>query len=160
MLICFTQCSEGFVPLPSSVFFFFLFRATPVAYGCSQARVRIGAASGAYTTATATQDPSHACDLHHTHSNTGSPTHWVRPGIEPASSQTLCWVLNLLIQNEKSCLLPSNVIYLFILGCTCGMWKFPGQESNLCHRSDPSCALWQCRILNPLRHQGMHIVII
>ena len=45
---------------------FCLFRATPVAYGSSQARGRIRAAT--YTTA---------------HVNTGSLTHWSRPGIEP-----------------------------------------------------------------------------
>ena len=45
-------------------FFFFLvfclFRATPAAYGGSQARSLIGAV--AYVTATATQHPSHFCD--------------------------------------------------------------------------------------------------
>ena len=30
--------------------------------------------------------------------------------------------------------------YLFIFfGCTCGIWKFLGQGSNLCHSSDQSC---------------------
>ena len=51
---------------PSFFFFFFfclfcLFRATPVAYGGSQA----GGLIGAYTTATAMPDPSRLCDLHH-----------------------------------------------------------------------------------------------
>ena len=62
------------------VYFFFLFRATPAAYG-SQARGRIGAA---------------AVGLCHSYSNTGSKLHLqrmlqlvVRPGIEPVSSQTL-----------------------------------------------------------------------
>uniref|UniRef100_A0A4X1T5W7 Secreted protein n=1 Tax=Sus scrofa TaxID=9823 RepID=A0A4X1T5W7_PIG len=41
----------------AGVSFFCLFRATPVAYGGSQARV--------YTTATAMPDPSHVCNLHH-----------------------------------------------------------------------------------------------
>ena len=40
----------------------------------------------AYTTAIATQDPSHICDLHTAHGNSGSLTHWVRPGIETLSS--------------------------------------------------------------------------
>ena len=31
--------------------------------------------------------------------NAGSVTHWVRPGIEPASSQRLRWVINLLSHN-------------------------------------------------------------
>lgn len=47
----------------------------------------IRAASAIYTTA---------------HGNTRSLTHWVRPGMEPASSRTLCQVLNLLSHNESS----------------------------------------------------------
>ena len=49
---------------------FLLFRATPVAYGSSQARGQIGAVA----TATATQDLSHDCDLNH--------------------SSWQCWILN------------------------------------------------------------------
>ena len=71
-------------------FYFLLFRAKPVRYGCSKARGLIGAA---------------AFGLHHSHSKCGiwaasvtyttahgnaeSLTHWVRSGIEPASSWTL-----------------------------------------------------------------------
>ena len=43
----------------------------------------------AYTTTTATPDPSRICNLHHAHDHTGSLIHWVRPGIEPGSSQIL-----------------------------------------------------------------------
>ena len=43
----------------------------------------------AYTTATATPDPSWVCNLYHTHGNTKSLTHWARPGIEPPS----LWIL-------------------------------------------------------------------
>ena len=32
------------------------------------------------------QDPNHVCDLHHTHGNTASLSHWGRPGIKPTSS--------------------------------------------------------------------------
>ena len=46
-------------------FFFFFFRATPVAFGSSHARGPIGAAAASYTTATAKQDLSHICELHH-----------------------------------------------------------------------------------------------
>ena len=42
-------------------FFFFLFRAAPMAYGSSQARGKIRAVA----TATAMTDPSHVCDLCH-----------------------------------------------------------------------------------------------
>ena len=41
-----------------------LFKAIPVAYGNSQARSQIGAAAGAYATATATPDLNRFCDLH------------------------------------------------------------------------------------------------
>ena len=44
--------------------FFFFLTATPVAYGISQSRGRIGAAAVPYATATATPDPSWICDLH------------------------------------------------------------------------------------------------
>ena len=57
---------------------------------------RLGAESElplpAHTTATARWDPSHICNLHNSstaHGNTGSLTHWARPGMEPASS----WML-------------------------------------------------------------------
>ena len=43
----------------------------------------------AYATATAMQHPSRVCDLPTAHSNTRSPTHWVRSGIKPA----LSWIL-------------------------------------------------------------------
>uniref|UniRef100_A0A8D1LYF9 C-type lectin domain-containing protein n=1 Tax=Sus scrofa TaxID=9823 RepID=A0A8D1LYF9_PIG len=46
-------------------FFFFLFRVTPPAYENSQARGRKGAAVTAYTTATATWNPSLICNLCH-----------------------------------------------------------------------------------------------
>ena len=48
--------------------------AAPAAYGSSRARGQIGAA---------------AADLHCSHSNARSLTHWARPGIEPVSS----WIL-------------------------------------------------------------------
>ena len=68
-------------------FFFWLFRVEPAAYLSSWARGRIGAI---------------AAGLHHSHSNLGSLTHWVRPGIEPTSSWVLCQVLNLLSHNRNS----------------------------------------------------------
>ena len=42
---------------------YFLFKATPVAYGSSQARSRIGAAAVVYTTGEAIPDPSRICNL-------------------------------------------------------------------------------------------------
>ena len=46
-------------------FFILLFRAAPAAYGSSQARGQTGATAASYTTAIATQDPSHVCDQQH-----------------------------------------------------------------------------------------------
>ena len=48
-----------------NVFFFFLFMATPVAYGSSQARGQIRAAAEVYITAMPTLDPSCICSLLH-----------------------------------------------------------------------------------------------
>ena len=46
-------------------FSFFLFRATPMAYGSSQVRGLIGATAAGCTTATAMWDPSQVCNQHH-----------------------------------------------------------------------------------------------
>ena len=82
-----TSCFPWLIALPSSshhiaptsdplvpLFFFFLFRATPTAYGSSQARDRIGVA---------------VASLHHSYGNSRSLPHWARPGIEPTS----LWIL-------------------------------------------------------------------
>ena len=86
------------------IYLFFLFGGTPVAYGSSQERGQIGAAPAS---------------LPHSHSNTGSRTHlspshslwnvgylthWARLGIEPTTSQTLCWFHNPLSHNQNSCM--------------------------------------------------------
>ena len=43
------------------------------------------------------------------HSNARSLSYSMRPGIEPASSKTLCWALNLLSHNRNSVISDSNV---------------------------------------------------
>jgi len=59
-------------------FFSFLkfYTTAPAAYGSSQVRAQIGATSGTYTTAMATQDPNHIYELR--------------------CSSGLSWILNLL----------------------------------------------------------------
>ena len=47
------------------IFFKFYFRATPMAYGSSQARVPVGAVAATLCIATATTDLNLVCDLHH-----------------------------------------------------------------------------------------------
>ena len=100
MFVCFCFC-----------FCFYLFRTIPEAYEISWARgwietaatglchshsnFRIQATSATYTAAWG---------------NAASLTHWVRPGIEPTSSWTLCWVLNLLSHNGNS---KADVLWTF-----------------------------------------------
>ena len=69
--------------------FFFFFRATPMAYGGSKARGRIGTlAAGLYHSHNNTR--SESCVTYtRAHGNTRSLTHWVMPGIKPAS----LWIL-------------------------------------------------------------------
>ena len=69
------------------ILYFCLFRATPMAYGISQAKLE--QQLPAYTTATAAQDLSCVYHLYSLHGNTRYLTHWVRPGIKLASS----WIL-------------------------------------------------------------------
>ena len=66
---------------------FFLFTAAPVAYGGSQAMGWIEAVIAGLIT---------PCG------NAKSLTHWARPGIKPACSRRLCWVLSLLSHSGNS----------------------------------------------------------
>ena len=57
-------------------FFFLLFRASPVAYGCSQARGRIGAAAAGLQHSHSQLQIRAACAIYTpAHSNAGSSTH-------------------------------------------------------------------------------------
>ena len=147
-------------------FFFFLFRASPVANGTSQARVWIGAA---------------AAGLHHSHSNVGSelhlqptlqltamlewfPIHWVKPGIKLASSWILIGFVTTEPQRERQwcdfILFVCLFIYLFVFFVLCPHLRHmevprppyatatatqdPSQFCDLHHSS------WQRQIPNPL----------
>ena len=84
-------------------FLFFLFRAAPTPYGSSQARGRSGAT---------------AADLHHSHSNTRSPTHWVRPQIKPTSSWILVRVISTMPQWELHRTIFSTSLWqCYLLSC-------------------------------------------
>ena len=80
--------------------FFFLFRAAPGAYGSSQARGQIQLP--AHARATAIQDPSHVCNLHHS-----SRQCWILNPLSEARDQTqilvdASWVHNLLSHSWNS----------------------------------------------------------
>ena len=66
------------------IFLFLLFRAAPAAYGGSQAGVESELQLPAYATATAIQDLSHVCDLHHS-----SRQHLILNPPSEARNQTL-----------------------------------------------------------------------
>ena len=85
-------------------YFFACFRASPAAYGSSQARVWIGAAAAGVCHSHSNAG-SELLSVNYTtaHGNTGSLTHWVRPGVELASSWILVgaqWELLYLLLNQ------------------------------------------------------------
>ena len=86
MLISAVQQSDS-AKLPPPTIVFCLFRAMPMAYGGSQARGLIITVA-CWPTPQPQQCQSWAASATYTtaHGNDGSLTHWVRPGIEPATS--------------------------------------------------------------------------
>jgi len=92
----------------------FLYTATPAAYGSFRTQDGIWAAAEAYTTATATPDPSRVCDAH-----CSSWQCWILnspsegPGIKSKSSQRQCQVLNRLNHtgNSSWAFLLENIIW-------------------------------------------------
>ena len=109
MSYCFTRWSWDpllffFFFLSFLFFFFFLFRASPEAYGSSHARGWIRAT---------------AANLHHSHSNVGSLTHWTRPGIEPASS----WILVRFVHCWATKETPPNSFFLLHSPLCCGTYS-------------------------------------
>ena len=94
--------------------FICLYIATPVAYGSSWARSQIEDA---------------ALGLCHSHGNTRSLTHWVRPGIKPASSQIKYYFLSprTLEETHKSTILIFYVLSFFydLIGTKKGEHRYP-----------------------------------
>ena len=108
--LCSASCLVHFVPFRHIkpwlfyLFVYFIYLLIYVAYGSSQARGQMGAAAPllAYTTAMAIPVLSCICNYTAACGDTGTLTDWVRWGMEPASSQTLCWVFNLLSHHGNS----------------------------------------------------------
>ena len=82
--------------------YFLLSTAAPVTHGSSQPKGGIGAAAKGYTTAQQHQIWVASVTYVRACGNARSLTQWVRPGIEPASSQRKLWVLNLLSHSGNS----------------------------------------------------------
>ena len=93
---------ESFFKGVSFILFICLFRAAPVAYEGSQAR---GRSSSCWPTPQPQQCQIRAVSVAYTTANGNARflTHWVRPGIKPASS----WILVRFISNEPWQELPS-----------------------------------------------------
>ena len=105
-----------FPPILFHFYFFALFRAAPVAYGGSQTRGQIGAK---------------VTGLHHSHSKAGSLTHWMSPGIKPASPWTLIKFISAVPQQELA---------------TLGLWILEASSSSLLPGlSHPGYLLYQNR---------------
>ena len=104
-LICGEEFNYSFGFLRHFILFYLLFRVTPVAYGSSHARGWTGtvAAGLSHSHTMVGSDLSQVCELHHAR----SLTHWVRPGIEPAS---LCILVGFLTHWATTGTLYSCVI--------------------------------------------------
>ena len=84
----------------SLVFFFVFSRATPMAYGGSQARDLIGTV---------------ASSLCHSYSNAGSLTHLARPGIEPTASWFLVGFVSAAPWRELLTVIIDKYVFVAIL---------------------------------------------
>ena len=114
------------------VFVLFCFMSAPTAYGSPQPRVELELQLPAYATATATAIPVGAVSVTYTmaHSNAGSLTHQEKPGIKPATSQTLCQAFKLLSHNGNFPFSSSSSFFLtqhFRLA----LFLLPSQPSTL-----------------------------
>ena len=122
--------------------FFGVFRATPVAYACFQAKGRTGATAAHLMTQ---QHQIHATSWTYitAHGNAWSLTHWAGPGIKSESS----WIL--LSHNGTT----SPFFFFFLNGHTHSKWKFPGQGLNLSCSCDLHCSCSNASSFNPT-HQA------
>ena len=115
-----THCFRGNMWHTLSFFFFFLFTATLAAYWSSRAR-------GQMSFTSRPQPQPQQLTYAAVWSNARSLTHWARPGIEQASSWTLCWVLNSLNHNRNSggifLWFGKDCFPQFSLVCRNGQWE-------------------------------------
>ena len=114
-------------PVTPSIFFFF-FRASPAAYGSSQSRGWIGAAVASLCHCHQPMLQPKQCQIQAmsetcttADGNSGSLTHQVRPGMEPASSWIVVSFLNVKPQQK---LLVLGFFFFLFNSCTYGIWKF------------------------------------
>ena len=112
-------------PSQGNSFFNFLFRAVPMAYGSSQARGRIRAT--AYATVTATRDPSHVCNLHHSSWQHGILNPLNKPRDRTDIFMDTSWVLNPPSLNGNS----SGKLWTLSRPKEAGRQGYPGKKPGL-----------------------------
>ena len=127
----YTNFNNNFVKSTVQFFFFFLFFFRPYLQHMEVPRqgVEWELQLLAYTTATATPDPSHICDLNPT-SRQCQIINPLRPGIEPKSSQITTWVCYHRATVGTPCstvfiVFFFNTFFFSFYGHTCGIWEFP-----------------------------------
>ena len=79
------------------------------------------------------------------------------PGLRIPAPSSTCWRVwrgktSFRVLDRKQLRIASNSAFRCpgwsrCFGHVCGMWKFPGQGSNRCHSSDPSCCSDKARSL-------------
>ena len=104
--------ADAFDFFPFFFLFFFLFMPTPEAYGSSQSRGQIRAATVSLHYSQQCQHGIQVTSATYTtaHGNEGFLTHWARPGIKPASSWILVGFLTVKSQRE----LPKFYLLLYM----------------------------------------------
>ena len=89
----------------------------------------------AYTTATATPDPSFTLDLHHSSWQCGSLIHRARPGIETSSS----WIVIVFVTHWATTGTPRTELFKSV-----DCYGIPEEREAVTSSSEPEIMFWVC----------------
>ena len=103
------------------IFLFIFFRATSAAYGSSQVRGQIRATYSCWPMPQQVRVRAKSVTSTTAHSNTGSPTHWARPGINPQSS---CMLIRFVSTAPNGNSPDFSVIIVFRICSISMLWFF------------------------------------
>ena len=128
---------NGSLSVPNFSFFFFFFRAAPMAYEGSQARGLIGAVAASLCHSHSNAGSQAASSTYTTAQGTaGSLSHWTRPGIEPASSWMLVGFVNYWATTGTPELTSDGCSFL----CSPSEWMFQGQDGRRANAKSMLCS--------------------
>ena len=122
-IMCWLSSSILTVQLYFPVLFFFCFLGLHPQH-MEVSRLQVKSELQLLATATATQDPSHICDLRRSSDNTVSLTQWMRPGIEPASSWILVGLISVVPREELHYSTVLNITFISHQCCQGRRWYF------------------------------------